>query len=308
MGFADHFVPHAALDAFTAAVIADGSRNHHPLWTPDGQHLLFLSDRTGEIQLTNGLRRLLKDRPIYGCRIDGVRHDTGNKLGFLKAVGGPVPQARFCPTGGVTESSAPSYLSLPNVGCVGGTWLTPPDALHDKDSTALWVEGVESGRAGSGFAFHREPTATELPPGGPSIVVGAEQSNTSVVYGDRLILKLFRRVETGEQPEAGLAVGALAGLDEAHPRPELPLRALGAEVGAVVERLVAAAADVEDDADVERVALGRLRRAGRAHEEERDVRREEHADDEEQLAHRGKFRAAGQGGQGRTAWNVGRRT
>jgi UTP--glucose-1-phosphate uridylyltransferase len=44
------------------------------------------TDRTGEIQLTNGLRRLLKDRPIYGCRINGVRHDTGNKLGFLKAV------------------------------------------------------------------------------------------------------------------------------------------------------------------------------------------------------------------------------
>ena len=44
------------------------------------------SDRTGEIQLTNGLRRLLKDRPIYGCRVNGVRHDTGNKLGFLKAV------------------------------------------------------------------------------------------------------------------------------------------------------------------------------------------------------------------------------
>ena len=43
-------------------------------------------DRTGEIQLTNGLRRLLKSRPIYGCKIDGVRHDTGNKLGFLKAV------------------------------------------------------------------------------------------------------------------------------------------------------------------------------------------------------------------------------
>jgi UTP--glucose-1-phosphate uridylyltransferase len=43
-------------------------------------------DRTGEIQLTNGLRRLLKDRPIYACVIDGVRHDTGNKLGFLRAV------------------------------------------------------------------------------------------------------------------------------------------------------------------------------------------------------------------------------
>jgi UTP--glucose-1-phosphate uridylyltransferase len=43
-------------------------------------------DRTGEIQLTNGLRHLLASRPIYGCRINGVRHDTGNKLGFLKAV------------------------------------------------------------------------------------------------------------------------------------------------------------------------------------------------------------------------------
>lgn len=44
------------------------------------------SDRTGEIQLTNGLRRLLADRPLYACEIDGVRHDTGNKLGFLKAL------------------------------------------------------------------------------------------------------------------------------------------------------------------------------------------------------------------------------
>ena len=44
------------------------------------------SDRTGEIQLTNGLRELLKARPLYACEIQGVRHDTGNKLGFLKAV------------------------------------------------------------------------------------------------------------------------------------------------------------------------------------------------------------------------------
>ena len=43
-------------------------------------------DRTGEIQLTNGLRRLLPSRPIYACEIRGVRHDTGNKLGFLRAV------------------------------------------------------------------------------------------------------------------------------------------------------------------------------------------------------------------------------
>jgi UTP--glucose-1-phosphate uridylyltransferase len=44
------------------------------------------SDRTGEIQLTNGLRELLRSRPIYACEVKGVRHDTGNKLGYLKAM------------------------------------------------------------------------------------------------------------------------------------------------------------------------------------------------------------------------------
>jgi UTP--glucose-1-phosphate uridylyltransferase len=44
------------------------------------------TDRTGEIQLTNGLRRLIQKRPIYAYEIKGVRHDTGNKLGYLKAV------------------------------------------------------------------------------------------------------------------------------------------------------------------------------------------------------------------------------
>jgi UTP--glucose-1-phosphate uridylyltransferase len=42
-------------------------------------------DKSGEIQLTNGMRHLLKSRPLYACEVTGVRHDTGNKLGFLKA-------------------------------------------------------------------------------------------------------------------------------------------------------------------------------------------------------------------------------
>ena len=64
-------------------------RDHRPLRAHPG-HLSGAgrdqSDRTGEIQLTNGLRELLKTRPIYACEVKGVRHDTGNKLGFLKAV------------------------------------------------------------------------------------------------------------------------------------------------------------------------------------------------------------------------------
>jgi 2-dehydro-3-deoxyphosphogluconate aldolase/(4S)-4-hydroxy-2-oxoglutarate aldolase len=54
-------------------------------------------------------------------------------LDLLRAVHGPLPQLRFCPTGGITVTTAPDYLRLPNVGCVGGTWLTPPDVLAARD-------------------------------------------------------------------------------------------------------------------------------------------------------------------------------
>jgi 2-dehydro-3-deoxyphosphogluconate aldolase/(4S)-4-hydroxy-2-oxoglutarate aldolase len=50
--------------------------------------------------------------------------------GALKAFHGPFPEARFCPTGGITPQTAGSYLELPNVLCVGGSWLTPADAIQ----------------------------------------------------------------------------------------------------------------------------------------------------------------------------------
>jgi 2-dehydro-3-deoxyphosphogluconate aldolase/(4S)-4-hydroxy-2-oxoglutarate aldolase len=52
---------------------------------------------------------------------------------YLKSLASPLPAARFCPTGGITPASAPSYLALPNVGCVGGSWLTPTDAVASRD-------------------------------------------------------------------------------------------------------------------------------------------------------------------------------
>ncbi|WP_246243244.1 bifunctional 4-hydroxy-2-oxoglutarate aldolase/2-dehydro-3-deoxy-phosphogluconate aldolase [Amycolatopsis pithecellobii] len=54
-------------------------------------------------------------------------------LAYLKALADPLPQLRFCPTGGISAQSAPSYLALSTVGCVGGSWLTPKDALVAKD-------------------------------------------------------------------------------------------------------------------------------------------------------------------------------
>lgn len=51
---------------------------------------------------------------------------------YLAAVGAPLPQVTFCPTGGITAASAPDYLGLANVQCVGGSWLTPADAVREK--------------------------------------------------------------------------------------------------------------------------------------------------------------------------------
>jgi 2-dehydro-3-deoxyphosphogluconate aldolase/(4S)-4-hydroxy-2-oxoglutarate aldolase len=52
---------------------------------------------------------------------------------YLSAVAGPCPQLRFCPTGGITVETAADWLALPNVGCVGGSWLTPKDAVAQGD-------------------------------------------------------------------------------------------------------------------------------------------------------------------------------
>ncbi|MFW5418016.1 bifunctional 4-hydroxy-2-oxoglutarate aldolase/2-dehydro-3-deoxy-phosphogluconate aldolase [Nocardiopsis sp. CNT-189] len=56
---------------------------------------------------------------------------------YLKSLAGPLPQVRFCPTGGITPATAPDYLALPNVGCVGGTWLTPAEAVAAGDWGAI---------------------------------------------------------------------------------------------------------------------------------------------------------------------------
>jgi 2-dehydro-3-deoxyphosphogluconate aldolase/(4S)-4-hydroxy-2-oxoglutarate aldolase len=52
---------------------------------------------------------------------------------YLTSLAGPLPQARFCPTGGIGLASAPDYLALPNVGCVGGSWMLPAEAIAARD-------------------------------------------------------------------------------------------------------------------------------------------------------------------------------
>ncbi|MGK4905886.1 bifunctional 4-hydroxy-2-oxoglutarate aldolase/2-dehydro-3-deoxy-phosphogluconate aldolase [Streptomyces albus] len=68
---------------------------------------------------------------------------------YLKSLASPLPRARFCPTGGVSAANAASYLALPNVACVGGTWMLPADALAAKDWDRVRALAAEASRVRS---------------------------------------------------------------------------------------------------------------------------------------------------------------
>ncbi|MBC7416119.1 MAG: bifunctional 4-hydroxy-2-oxoglutarate aldolase/2-dehydro-3-deoxy-phosphogluconate aldolase, partial [Herminiimonas sp.] len=54
-------------------------------------------------------------------------------IGMLNAIAGPLPDVMFCPTGGVSEETAAAFLDCKNVACVGGSWLTPKEAVRAGD-------------------------------------------------------------------------------------------------------------------------------------------------------------------------------
>ena len=69
-------------------------------------------------------------------------------VSMLQALGGPFPTLKFCPTGGITAETAPNFLALSNVVCVGGSWLTPKAALAAQN----WEEVTRLARAASELA------------------------------------------------------------------------------------------------------------------------------------------------------------
>ncbi|UZJ45035.1 bifunctional 4-hydroxy-2-oxoglutarate aldolase/2-dehydro-3-deoxy-phosphogluconate aldolase [Marinimicrobium sp. C6131] len=58
--------------------------------------------------------------------------ESAGGVSMVKSIGGPLPQITFCPTGGINLAKAPEYLSLPNVACVGGTWMAPKELIAEK--------------------------------------------------------------------------------------------------------------------------------------------------------------------------------
>lgn len=66
----------------------------------------------------------------------------------LKAIGAPLPQISFCPTGGISPANAGTYLSLPNVVCAGGSWVAPADLVKAGDWGAIEALARDASRLG----------------------------------------------------------------------------------------------------------------------------------------------------------------
>jgi len=86
----------------------------------------------------------------------------------------------------------------------GGQRLWVYDALHDKEVTGAWIRGMHDEKRLDRVRFRRERATHDFPVDEASLVIGAEQSNTSLVYGDAVILKVFRRALAGLNPDVEL--------------------------------------------------------------------------------------------------------
>ena len=73
--------------------------------------------------------------------------ETSGGIAALKALGGPFPHVRFCPTGGIDLDLAPRYLELPNVVCIGGSWMVPRDLIARGDWEAIARLAAEASAA-----------------------------------------------------------------------------------------------------------------------------------------------------------------
>ena len=83
----------------------------------------------------------------------------------------------------------------------GGEPIELYDALHDKEVTGRWLEAIAEQLTVDGVSFVRDGEVAEIPVDQPSLALTAEQSNTSLVFGDAAIMKVFRRLEPGLNPD-----------------------------------------------------------------------------------------------------------
>lgn len=115
-------------EEFTAARDAGAVFGVSPGLTPS----LIAAARSSGLRLLPGV---MSPSEVMAAREAGFRQlklfpaVPAGGIGMLNAIAGPLPDVTFCPTGGISQETAPEYLACKNVACVGGSWLTPKDAM-----------------------------------------------------------------------------------------------------------------------------------------------------------------------------------
>ncbi|MCE3030703.1 bifunctional 4-hydroxy-2-oxoglutarate aldolase/2-dehydro-3-deoxy-phosphogluconate aldolase [Streptomyces sp. CMSTAAHL-2] len=155
-------VPEAVVGAGTvitpgqvAAAVAAGARFLvSPGWTEGllaamrGCGVPFLPGVSTASEVVALLERGVREMKFFPAQAAGG-------TAYLRSLAGPLPQARFCPTGGIGPGNAAEYLALPNVGCVGGSWMVPADAVAAGD----WARIESLARAAAGL---RGPASAQV--------------------------------------------------------------------------------------------------------------------------------------------------
>lgn len=106
---------------------------------------LLAAGREGSIPLIPGISNISDLMKANDAGYDHLKFFPAEAAGgvkTLKSIGGPFPNVVFCPTGGIGPSNYKEYLALPNVRCVGGSWVAPNDAIENKQ----WHELTELAR------------------------------------------------------------------------------------------------------------------------------------------------------------------
>lgn len=102
------------------------------LVSPGTTPALIEAAKGNQVPLLAGVATPTEAMNLY---VQGFTHqkffpaEAAGGVPMLKSIGGPLPQITFCPTGGIDLARAPSYLALPNVACVGGTWMAPKELM-----------------------------------------------------------------------------------------------------------------------------------------------------------------------------------
>ncbi len=110
----------------------------------------------GEVQLLPGIATASEAMALIERGYEFAKLFPAEAVGgaaLLSALASPLPQLKFCPTGGVTQESAPKYLKLPNVVCVGGSWMVSRAAIAAGD----WDGITKVSAAAAALHVHRTP-------------------------------------------------------------------------------------------------------------------------------------------------------